>query len=292
MVSEGRDLLGEVEFIDYVAAELQLDPSTIQPTSRLRDDIGLDSLGMTVLLVVVRELGADLEDLHVQNLITVQDVFELYRSAGPPNPATTPGGSLRGVLRPSAPATAPLSSPLVTLRPPRPNIDTEFLFELTTGEATGWRWRFRGRTPNRDEYMQVMWKNTQSQYIVTERNQRQKIGLLQAIRPSADGYIYVTAICSETYMGTGLMFEALGLFITFLFTNWNYHHVYAEVPEYNYEAFRSGEGSIFEVRGHFVDHDYAKGQFWDMFVVGVARDVWMLCVAPRFLAAVQAAPGR
>ncbi|MGH9089936.1 MAG: GNAT family N-acetyltransferase [Acidimicrobiales bacterium] len=285
IMSDARDLMDVTRFISHVASELKLDPLRIEPGSRLREDIGLDSLGMTVLLVIMREMGARLDEAHVQSLATINDAYELCSSRAFGQVEDHAGTSSGPLLRPSAGTKTPFSSPLVTLRPPRPNLDTEFLFALATGEETGWRWRFRGRTPNRDEYMRVMWQGPQSQFIVIERCQRERIGLLQSIRPSADGYIYITALTAPEYMGSGLMFEALGLFITYLFTNWDYHHVYAEVPEYSYDAFRSGVGELFEVRGHFEDHDFAMGRRWDMFIVGVARDMWMSKVAPRFMAA-------
>jgi RimJ/RimL family protein N-acetyltransferase/acyl carrier protein len=286
-MGDERAVMPVTAFIERVVAELGLDASGIEPGSRLREDIGLDSLGMTVLLVVMRELGARLSDAHVQDLETINDAYEVYSSPGFRGVIEEEGRSSGPLLRPSAVPRTPFSSPLVTLRPAVQKLDTAFLFDLATGEATGWRWRFRGRTPARDEYMRIMWQGSQSQFIVTERSQQKRIGLLQSIRPSVDGYVYITVLTAPEYMGSGLMFEALGLFVTYLFTNWDYHHVYAEVPEYSYKTFRSGEGELFEVRGHFEDHDFAMGRRWDMFVVGVAREMWMAKVAPRFMAAIE-----
>jgi acyl carrier protein/RimJ/RimL family protein N-acetyltransferase len=279
-----------VAFMDYLATELETDRTDWSLTANLVDDIGLDSLGLTVLLVVLRELGVELDEVAVPSLVTVGDVFALYDAAVPHRaprgsssasgaPLLLPTGDGRGNVRSE---NVVLSGPLVTLRPPRP-ADTEYLYSLATAPDTGWRWRFRGRAPTNEEFLKMLWDGCLTQYLVVRTASGERIGLVQAIRPSREGYAYITVLTAPEYMLTGLMFEGLGLFVNYLFTNWDHHHLYAEVPAYNYELFDSGLGRLFQVYGHFPDHDYALGKRWDMYVVGISRERWLTEIAPRFI---------
>lgn len=281
------DPLGLVELLDYLALELESDRSLWTLEAELVSDLGLDSLAHAVLFVVLRELGVRLNEVDLTALRTVGDVVALYESSfADARYRSERGSSHRPLLQPSSKGLPRIvfSGPLVKLRAPLPS-DLPYLFELATSEEIGWRWRFRGRTPTMDEFQRILMEGCLAQYIVQSSQSDERVGLVQAVRPAREGHVYVTTLTSPGEMGSGRIIEALGLLVNYLFINWDIHHVYAEVPEYNYNMFESGLGRIFDRFGHFPNHDFALGKYWDMSVIGIEREYWQTVLAPRFLAA-------
>lgn len=68
-------------FISYLTTELDLPPSPIEPATRFVDDLGFDSLDMLELLIVIEELGVQLNDDLIEMLDTVDDAYRLYSRA-------------------------------------------------------------------------------------------------------------------------------------------------------------------------------------------------------------------
>lgn len=81
------DPLPEERFMAYVATALQL-PSVPVPTTRLYEDLALDSLAVYELLVAVEELGVEVNEEQWVRASTVGDCYRAYRAALPP-PART-----------------------------------------------------------------------------------------------------------------------------------------------------------------------------------------------------------
>ena len=60
---------------DMIASQLQVDPSTITPESRLVEDLKADSANIMVMILELEsEFGVEVEDEVILNLKTVGDV--------------------------------------------------------------------------------------------------------------------------------------------------------------------------------------------------------------------------
>ena len=68
-------------FGDLLLTELALAPVALRDDTRLVDDLGFDSVLMFELLLVIEEwIGVLLPEALVGQLVTMGDVYELYRS--------------------------------------------------------------------------------------------------------------------------------------------------------------------------------------------------------------------
>src|SRR5262245_28360017 len=83
--------------------------------------------------------------------------------------ARSGGGSPAPVHGPS------LEGSRVYLRPVT-EADYGFLFALSTDEATGYRWRFRGETPSPEGFTHAIWHNTIAQFIVCSNATDEPVG--------------------------------------------------------------------------------------------------------------------
>ena len=67
--------------IQALADQLEIDVSQIKPESRIKDDLGADSLDMLQLLMTIQEeLGIEIPDEELAKFITVADVCEYLES--------------------------------------------------------------------------------------------------------------------------------------------------------------------------------------------------------------------
>ena len=71
------------EFRSYVASELGRDPASIAPEANLRDEVGLDSVEMFLLLIAVEDLGARFPEDLMPHIVTLGDAYHhLLTSSG------------------------------------------------------------------------------------------------------------------------------------------------------------------------------------------------------------------
>ena len=61
------------------------------------------------------------------------------------------------------------------------------------------------------------------------------------------------------------------LFVRYLFANWAFRKLYAEVRAFNLAQFGSGIGRMFEVEGVLTEHAFHDGRYWDQYVLAVSR---------------------
>jgi RimJ/RimL family protein N-acetyltransferase len=176
----------------------------------------------------------------------------------------------------------------VYLRAVQPR-DYEFIQRIELGGHLATRWRFRGATPDPQEWTRQFWKEVLAQYLVVGRKRDQPIGLVYAYRPNfADGHTHLAAVRFEQH-ATPLMLYGLALFIDHVFTCWNFRKLYYEVTEYNYTQFASGVGRFFEIEGRRREYRYFGGRYWDELILATTRESWMEHGKP--LADAQYAPG-
>ena len=62
---------------EILVEQLGLDTDAITPTSRIREDLGADSLDFVELILSLEEeFNADIPDADAEKLLTVQDVID------------------------------------------------------------------------------------------------------------------------------------------------------------------------------------------------------------------------
>jgi RimJ/RimL family protein N-acetyltransferase len=160
----------------------------------------------------------------------------------------------------------------VRLRPVFPG-DYEYLYALATHELTGWRWRYRGTSPSPELFQQQLWQNCVAQFIVEHIADGQRVGHVQAFDANdRNGYCHFGVLLDPALERSAWGIEALLLFLDYLFTVFNYRKLYAEIPEFNYDQFASGAGSIFKVEGHLKAHDWHAGRYWDSYLIALYRE--------------------
>ena len=67
--------------IQALADQLEIDASQIKSESKIKDDLGADSLDMLQLLMTIQEeLGIEIPDEELAKFVTVKDVCEYLES--------------------------------------------------------------------------------------------------------------------------------------------------------------------------------------------------------------------
>jgi RimJ/RimL family protein N-acetyltransferase len=177
--------------------------------------------------------------------------------------------ALSGVTHPRAPH-IPLSSRRVRLRAVVPS-DYEFLFQLAADERSGRRWRYRGLPPRPDEFARDLWQGVLVQFLVEHVQTHERLGLVVAYGESArDRRCHIAAVFREEARVWPL--EAVALFVNFLFVEFGFRKLYAEMTEYNLEAFRSAVGRWMDCEGVLEDHEFHGGRYWDLYILALWRD--------------------
>ena len=174
------------------------------------------------------------------------------------------------VLRPAA-VGPPLTGRRVRLRAATPQ-DYEYIYALTTHEQIGWRWRYRGVTPNPDTFSQALWHNTLVNFVIERVEVPQRIGFCQAFDASErDGFCHLGLILDPSLSRMGWAIESGALFVNYLFTIWNFRKLYATVTEFNLDNFASVTSHGFVIEGRLTEHEYHDGRYWDLLIMSMTR---------------------
>lgn len=172
----------------------------------------------------------------------------------------------------------------IYLRPLIPEDDPALRAAEVTGEL-GIRWRFRGTTPSPEQWSHAAWQSILAQFLVVRRTDNRPVGLVMAYRANfQDGHAQLAVEMLERARRSPLLVLGAALFVQYVFTCWNFHKLYLELPEYNLAQFGSGIDRTFKVEGRLREHFYYAGRRWDQLVVALYREVW-LSVSPRLLSA-------
>lgn len=156
---------------------------------------------------------------------------------------------------------------------------TRFLYELSTDEAIGPRWRFTGAVPSFEQFQQTLWQGVLSQFVVLENEGKQPIGHVVAYNADLHhGFTYIGESVLEEVSGSGAGIEALLVFIRYVFATYNLRKLYFEVPEYNLSAFSSTVDWLLRREGRLKEHTFYQGRFWDRHILALYRpdfeDAW------------------
>lgn len=163
----------------------------------------------------------------------------------------------------------------VFLRPPDPS-DYPHMYHL---ECAGWaanRWRFSTQVPSFDAYVQLLWSNVFTQFLVVERNGSERpLGLVSAYNPDlANGFVWLAAVRYLEDAPASSYLEGVLIYLRHLFASTTFRKVYAEVAEDNEALFGRGLQRHFTLEGRFEEHLWRDGRYQDLLTYSLSRERW------------------
>jgi hypothetical protein len=150
--------------------------------------------------------------------------------------------------------------------------DLPYLYALAVDPELSFKWRMRGQTPSPEQFQAELFVGVHAQFVVHHRESGRPLGLVVAYRMQADnGHCYLGLVGDDD---TGALMEGMVVFLSYLFESWPLRKVYAEVPGYALDQFASGVDRYFDEEGRLTEHDFFKGQYWDLHVLAITRSRW------------------
>ncbi|MGI5902498.1 MAG: GNAT family N-acetyltransferase [Desulfitobacteriia bacterium] len=96
------------------------------------------------------------------------------------------------------------------------------------------------------------------------------IGFDQVNIPARSARIYI-GIGSPDYWGKGYGFEALTIFINYLFGQWNFNRLTAETWSENHRALSCYQKIGFQVEGRLREAYYVNSKYYDALILGLLK---------------------
>jgi RimJ/RimL family protein N-acetyltransferase/aryl carrier-like protein len=281
---------------DELAALLELEPDLLTDTTRLTNELALDSLSMMRLLTWLESRGVAMHNIDRDRPVCVGQVLTLLEGASAPGvsirvmsgpdtlsvgPAAIPTGP-RLSVDPLAPV---LETRALWLTPVQPD-DLRFLYGLAVHPETSFRWRYRGAPPPIDRFADNLWKQVLVQYVARRVEDKEPVGHIVAYGADPSmRFAYIGAVFLPEYAGTGLAAQVVAAFMRYLFHTFPLRKLYMEIPGFNWAQLQSGGGRFFQVEGVLRDHNYYAGRYWDEYICAVYRDRLVEEVGPDDIAA-------
>ncbi len=85
-------------------------------------------------------------------------------------------------------------------------------------------------------------------------------------------FAWLASIVAPPFMGKGVMMEATGLFIGYLFANWELRKIYIEATSFAFQSYASGEDKLFRHEGLLRGHHYHNGSWYDQHILAIYRE--------------------
>ena len=119
--------------------------------------------------------------------------------------------------------------------------------------------------------MRDLWHGVLVQFLVERVDSGERLGLVAAYGENArDGHCHLAALFRADTCVWPL--EALVLFVNFLFEEFGFNKLYADVVEYNLDAFGSAVGRWMECEGVLKEHEFHGGRRWDVYLLALWRE--------------------
>ncbi|HWJ97499.1 MAG TPA: hypothetical protein VNQ33_05025 [Acidimicrobiales bacterium] len=136
--------------------------------------------------------------------------------------------------------------------------------------------RFGGATPSPADHVRSLWTGVLLQSTAHDPASDELQALLTCYDADLrNGHAWIAIQAGPTAIGNGIAFAGLALFVTDLFAEWRFRHLYAETSTSSFERFRSGEGQLFDVEGTLRDHHLRGSATSDKHLLRIRRDRWM-----------------
>jgi RimJ/RimL family protein N-acetyltransferase len=268
-----------------LAEVIDREPARLADSATLGDDLALDSLARMNMLAWLSGKGVSIGGASqlpstvgevLSRLDAVAGTGVNIRLVDGPGASVGAGAANLHPLRAIPSAGPPLAPVLeddeIRLSTVEPE-DVRFLYALATHPHTCFRWRYRGNPPPIDRFAQDLWSKVLVQFVARRAADGEPVGHVVAYGADmGQGYAYLGAVFQSWYSGTGLAARAVALFVRYLFQTQPLRKLYLEVPGYNWEQVRSGQGRLFQVEGVMRDHEYFAGRYWDRYLCAIYRD--------------------
>lgn len=175
-------------------------------------------------------------------------------------------------MTPDEPRRARLETSRFRLLPVSPS-HSMALMQVAQSPGNIQRWRFFGATVSAPEFERALWDRVLAQFVVIAKPEPVLIGLVQCTSANfRHGTAQLHALFAEDYQSGAWPVASIALFVQYLFVTFPLRKLYAEVPEFNYRSFASGENHHFEVEARLRDHEWHYGRFWDTVILSISRD--------------------
>ena len=161
------------------------------------------------------------------------------------------------------------------MKPTEPN-DYSWLYGLATSPETGVRWRFRGTIPSPEQFVSLLWREVEVQFVLWGRADARRLGLVQLIRyANKDGHAGVSFILDPTAQKSGWAIEGMILFINYVFTTMPIRKLYFESLEFSVNDYSSAIGAFLQDEGTLREHEYFNEKFLDLHISALYRKTWL-----------------
>jgi RimJ/RimL family protein N-acetyltransferase len=151
-----------------------------------------------------------------------------------------------------------------------PNYD--YLYRLFTTGDTGWRYRFRGATPNPEVFPDLLWESVLSQKLVVRPVDGAIMGVVQLTDYNARSRTCSLSIVADpNFRRLGLVTTAAVLFVSDAFRTWDLRKIYLNVLEFNLHQI-AGYTGLFTEEGRLRAHEWHDGSWWDLITFAIYRD--------------------
>jgi RimJ/RimL family protein N-acetyltransferase len=241
------------------------------------DSLEMDSLDLFQILVVLEdEYGLQFgDDQWLSPEATLGDLYDAHVERATQRALNPKAGQQD---REPVECVSGLVGKRVALRPISPQEDLPILFAIANDPLISQTWRFRGSTPSPRAFEAALWEQVLTNLVVTDRSSGKILGLFTAY--SADqrlGLCYLLAMLDPRAQRRTVFGEAAALFIEFLFNEWPFRKLYAEMPEYAYKTVESGLGVFFREEARLPEHHFHDGTYWDNVILAIHRHDWLEC---------------
>lgn len=158
----------------------------------------------------------------------------------------------------------------------RPIIDQDIgpLYMASFDPANAAQWRYRGRTLPMDEFVSTLFGGVIAQFMVEMVDTGATVGLVVAYEENRSGLnctIAFLRVGERVHGDRAAVFEGMLLFISYLFDNFPFRKLFAEVPEYNMSMFQADFAAHEGVLKEYLFH---RGEFVDLHYVSISRETW------------------
>lgn len=154
--------------------------------------------------------------------------------------------------------------------------DVPQLYRAATDPSGSFRWRYRGSTPSFSQFSSQLFEGVLAQFMIVDATNNTH-GLVCCYNAHLDNkFAYLAILRTGQSLGKGEMMSGVVQFIQYLFSNWDFRKLYAEVPEFNAAGMFSPESRAVRTEGRLSGHIYHDGRWWDQIIIALWREDWVV----------------
>lgn len=266
------------QFIATLREQLNSDDDitveSINRSSLLLEDLGLDSLGLVTVMAIVADLLPEDRDIDVEivdALDSIESLYEYYLRQADMVPKMAGSRDLRD--RGSSASHGLLVGPTVRLVEVRSSHLPD-LYQIMVDEQISWRWRYATGTPTYEQFVESFYSSgILEQFVVCPRDADNVLGLVMCYNADLPNrHAYLAVVMQPQFINSGIGVEALGVLVAYVFLAYDFVKLYAESIKHNYLTFASGLHRFFQVEATLRQHQVADGKCWDTIILAIYRE--------------------